>query len=298
MSVDAARAEPVADAARRAARARTRPTSRRRRLDAVEPRARRSRAASSIEMRGDAGRVRDLDEPVRVRRVRASRRRAAARPRRAAPSPPTAGSRSRSRCLPSPALRCCGKRRRSTATISRVSSTESVVCVMYASGASVGQLERLRVGDRLDEHDRVGRLAGRALDLLVSGVADQHDRVAAPRVAPRLRVHLRHERARRVDRRRGRARPPPSRTAGATPCAEKTTVAPSGTSSTRVDEDRAALLELAHDVRVVDDLLADVDGLPVERERPLDRLDRPLDAGAIAARRGQEDPLHQTAADR
>ena len=63
----------------------------------------------------------------------------------------------------------------------------------------------------------------------------------------------------------------------------------------RVDEDRAELLELAHDVRVVDDLLADVDGLPVELERPLDRVDGPLDPGAIAAGRGQEDLLHQTA---
>ena len=63
----------------------------------------------------------------------------------------------------------------------------------------------------------------------------------------------------------------------------------------RVDEDRAALLELAHDVRVVDDLLADVDGLAVELERTLDRVDGPLDPGAIAAGRGQEDLLHQTA---
>ncbi len=50
-----------------------------------------------------------------------------------------------------------------------------------------------------------------------------------------------------------------------------------------VDEDRAALLELAHDMRVVDDLLSDVDGLAVERERTLDRFDRPLYTGAIAA---------------
>ena len=64
----------------------------------------------------------------------------------------------------------------------------------------------------------------------------------------------------------------------------------------RVDEDRAALLELADDVRVVDDLLAHVDRLAVELERPLDRVDGPLDPGAIAARRGEEDPLDQTAA--
>ena len=50
-----------------------------------------------------------------------------------------------------------------------------------------------------------------------------------------------------------------------------------------VDEDRALLLELAHDVRVVHDLLADVDGLAVQDEGTLDRFDRPLDTGAIAA---------------
>jgi len=58
----------------------------------------------------------------------------------------------------------------------------------------------------------------------------------------------------------------------------------------RVDEDRAELLELPHDVRVVDDLLAHVDGPPVVLERSLDRVDGPLDPGAIAAGRGQKDP--------
>jgi len=47
-------------------------------------------------------------------------------------------------------------------------------------------------------------------------------------------------------------------------------------------------------VGIEDDLLADVDGLPIELERPLDRVDGPLDPGAIAAGRGQKDPLHQT----
>ena len=55
-----------------------------------------------------------------------------------------------------------------------------------------------------------------------------------------------------------------------------------------VDEDRAARLEVAHDVEVVDDLLAHVDGRPVQLERALDRLDRPLDArrSSRAARPG------------
>ena len=52
-----------------------------------------------------------------------------------------------------------------------------------------------------------------------------------------------------------------------------------------LDEDRAASLEVADDVRVVDDLLANVDGRPVQVEELLDRVDGALDAGAIAARR-------------
>ena len=55
-----------------------------------------------------------------------------------------------------------------------------------------------------------------------------------------------------------------------------------------VDEDRAARLEVADDVQVVDDLLAHVDRRPVELERLLDRLDGALDPGAVAAGRGEE----------
>ena len=58
----------------------------------------------------------------------------------------------------------------------------------------------------------------------------EHDRVALGGVAARLDVNLRHERARGVDRVSARAAAL-SCTDGATPCAERTTVAPSGTSS-------------------------------------------------------------------
>ncbi|MPM58756.1 hypothetical protein SDC9_105589 [bioreactor metagenome] len=44
---------------------------------------------------------------------------------------------------------------------------------------------------------------------------------------------------------------------------------------------------------VVDDLLADVDRGPVDVQRLLHRLDRTIDAGAIAARRRHHDPLHR-----
>jgi len=50
-----------------------------------------------------------------------------------------------------------------------------------------------------------------------------------------------------------------------------------------LDEDRAAGLEVAYDVRVVDDLLANVDGRPMQIEEPLNSVDGALDARAIAA---------------
>ena len=43
------------------------------------------------------------------------------------------------------------------------------------------ELERVDVLLGLHEHDPVGRLAHRALDLLVAVVADEHDRVAVRR---------------------------------------------------------------------------------------------------------------------
>ena len=52
----------------------------------------------------------------------------------------------------------------------------------------------------LDHLRAVRRLAARADDLLVVGVADEQDLVAGLRVADRLVVHLGHQRARRVDR--------------------------------------------------------------------------------------------------
>ena len=64
----------------------------------------------------------------------------------------------------------------------------------------VVDLERVDVVLGLDEHDGVGRLAHRPLDLLVAGVADEHDRVAVGGELDRLAVDLGHQRAGRVDR--------------------------------------------------------------------------------------------------
>ena len=55
-----------------------------------------------------------------------------------------------------------------------------------------------------------------------------------------------------------------------------------------LDEDRAALAQLLDHVLVVHDLLAHVDGRPVQLERALDRLDGTVDARAVAARRGEQ----------
>lgn len=61
-----------------------------------------------------------------------------------------------------------------------------------------------------------------------------------------------------------------------------------------VDEYGAPCLEIAHDVDVVNDLLADVDGGAVVIEGLLDRLDGALDPRAVAARRCQEDSFDHT----
>jgi hypothetical protein len=62
-----------------------------------------------------------------------------------------------------------------------------------------------------------------------------------------------------------------------------------------VDEYGSARLEIADDVQVVDDLLTDVDGRPVQVERLLDRLDSALDPGAIATGRREQDLPHHGA---
>ena len=70
-------------------------------------------------------------------------------------------------------------------------------------------------------------------------------------------------------------------------------IAPSGmlssSSSTKI---APRLAQRLHDVLVVDDLLAHVDGRPVQLERALDGLDGTVDAGAVAARGGEQELLH------
>jgi hypothetical protein len=57
-----------------------------------------------------------------------------------------------------------------------------------------------------------------------------------------------------------------------------------------LDEDRSPALEIADDVRVVHDLLPDVDRWALELERPFDGFHCPLDAGAIPAGGSEKQP--------
>ena len=59
-----------------------------------------------------------------------------------------------------------------------------------------------------------------------------------------------------------------------------------------VDEHRAARAQILDHVAVVHDFVTDIDRRAVFLQRPLDDLDRPLDAGAKAAGLGQDDANH------
>ena len=157
--------------------------------------------------------------------------------------------------------------------------------------ALVVDLERVDVGLGLDQHDVVGRLAHRALDLLVAGVADQDDRVVLGGELQRLAVDLGHQRARRVDRlqlpalgvRVHRRRDAVGGEDGDRALGDRVVEL--------VDEDRAALAQGLDDVLVVHDLLAHVDRRAVQLERALDGLDGAVDARAVAARSGEQEFL-------
>ena len=112
--------------------------------------------------------------------------------------------------------------------------------------------------------------------------------MAAVGVAPRLGVHLVHERAGRVDDLAGRALRVLLHRRRDAVRREDADLA-LGNLVLVLDEDGAEPLEPAHDVLVVDDLVADVDRRAVLLEQPLDDLDRAVDAGAERARRREED---------
>jgi hypothetical protein len=74
-----------------------------------------------------------------------------------------------------------------------------------------------------------------------------------------------------------------------TPCAEKITVLPRGTSSSSSTNTAPFLAQVLDHVLVVHDLVAHVDRRAALLERALDDLDRALDAGAETAGIGEQD---------
>jgi len=106
-------------------------------------------------------------------------------------------------------------------------------------------------------------------------------------------VHLRHERAGRIDRGLSAARGPLVDRRGNTVSREHEDRPGRGLRLV-LDEDRSSLLQLTHDVRVVDDLPAHENRRAVERERTLDRFHGALYSGAISPGRCKQDPLNQT----
>ena len=151
-----------------------------------------------------------------------------------------------------------GNRSRIAATVSRVSSTDSVVWESQATFAGSRTTMLGDVGRALDELDVLGRLARGALDLLVAGVADQQDVVVVAGEPLRLVVHLRHQRAGRVDRLELALLGLPVHL-GRDAVRREDHGGAGGHLVELLDEDRAARLEVGHDVLVVHDLLADVD---------------------------------------
>ena len=146
-----------------------------------------------------------------------------------------------------------------------------------------------------DVGDPLGILDLELLDVLL--VLHEHDLARAPRPSclrpPRgrrgrrarscsrpaakrdgLAVDLRDQRAGRVDRLQARCSAP-SRTLGATPCAENTQTAPSGTSVSSSTKIAPRSRELLDDVLVVHDLLAHVDGRAVDLAAPVRPSARP-----------------------
>ena len=122
-------------------------------------------------------------------------------------------------------------------------------------------------------------------------MADQHDLAVLLAVEDLgLAVDLGDERAGRVELEEVPRRAPPPAPTSATPWAEKITGwSVSGISSSSSTKTAPLALRLVDHVAVVDDLVADIDRRAEALQRQLDDLDRPVDAGAEAARRAEQD---------
>ena len=194
----------------------------------------------------------------------------------------------RSRCPLAAVPRSRGTASRRISRISFVSSTDRVVWVRYErlSGSSISTI---RASSGL--WTRIVRSGAWPVVPTTSSwpcVADQHDRAPVLGESPGLHVHLGDERAGRVDH----LEAPNLRVrvdVGSDAVGGENDDRSLGHLGLLLDEHRALRFEVAHDVQVVHDLLADVDGRAVLGQRALDRVDGTIDAGAVAAGRREED---------
>ncbi len=143
----------------------------------------------------------------------------------------------------------------------------------------------MRFGNHV--HD-AGDLTERTLDLRVAEMADEHDVVSLLGVPAAFLVDLRHQRAGRIDN---------VEVAEFRAALHLLRHAMRGEDCNRagrhfvdfLDEDRAAVPERIDDALVVHDFVADIDRRAIFLERALDDVDRPLNAGAKAARLREND---------
>ena len=158
---------------------------------------------------------------------------------------------------------------------------------------------RLGLGGVLHQGDPARRLAERALDLVVPVVPDEQHRVTAADEPLRLGVHLRHERAGRVDDVQVAA-------GGLGPHGRRDAVRGEDDGGAvrhlveLLDEYRALPFEIGDDVRVVHDLAAHVDRARVALQRqprrcrwPARRPRRTSAAPASTTRRGLASPAQR-----
>ncbi len=143
--------------------------------------------------------------------------------------------------------------------------------------------QRVDLADATRPGDRIGRDRHRADGFLVPLVAHVDDAIPLAGTHLHLVVHLRDERAHRVDDEAATCSRAAATTSGAEPCADSMIGATRRhfvTSSTKTTP--RALEPLDHDL-VVDDLVVAVHGRLERSHHPCQRLDRHLDAGAEAA---------------
>ena len=134
------------------------------------------------------------------------------------------------------------------------------------------------------------RFAQRAFDLVVVAMADQHQRVALLGKLDRLDVDLGHQRAGGVNHLQAAALAALAHR-GRNAVGRVDDALAVGHVVDFMDKNRALFRQLIHNIAVMDNLAAHVDGRAKGFQSDLDNVDRAHHAGAKAARLEQQHPL-------